>query len=161
MPHWVLIIIFSILLLPGIVGVILPVFPSIPYMFLVALIFAAIDKFDHITGLNLLLLGIIAAISLAIDYLAGLFGAKYFGATGKGVLGGVIGGFIGLLVFPPWGLIIGMALGVFLAEYLINKKAKEVNKAVAGVLIGSLTGIVINLIFSIIFLALFLIFALN
>lgn len=160
MTAW-LFIIFIILLLPGLVGVILPILPGIPYMFVVALIFAVIDKFQHLTGNNLLVLGLIAGLSLMIDYFAGLLGARFGGASRKAILFGLTGLIAGLILLPPWGGIIGLFSGVLVAEVSIGRKHLQALKAAGGSLLGTLTGIIINLILSIAFLVLFIVWAIR
>ena len=159
MPDWLILTIFIILLLSGIVGVILPMLPGIPYMFVIALIFAVIDKFQHLTGLNLLILVLIAGLSLVVDYFSGILGARFGGASKRAILFGLISLIIGLIAFPPWGGIIGLFLGVLVAEISLGQKHLQAFKAAGGSLLGALTGIIINLILSLAFLVLFIVFA--
>ncbi|MCX6811097.1 MAG: DUF456 domain-containing protein [Candidatus Berkelbacteria bacterium] len=161
MPYFVLVIIFTILLLPGIIGAILPIIPSIPWMFVVALIFGIIDRFQHLRWWELLILGILALISITADNVSGLVGAKGTGASRWGILGGFIGGLIGLFFFPPWGAIMGMILGVVILEIIYNRDNKKAVKSASGVILGNLANIVINLILCFIFIGLFLLFVLK
>jgi uncharacterized protein YqgC (DUF456 family) len=161
MPYFVLVIIFTILLLPGIIGAILPIVPSVPWMFVVALIFGIIDRFQHLHWWDLLSLGILALISFTADNISGLIGARGAGASKWGLLGGFIGGLIGLFFFPPWGAIIGMIIGVVVLEILASRDHKKVAKSASGVILGNLTNIIINLVLCFIFIGLFILFTLK
>lgn len=160
MPYFVLVIIFSILLLPGLIGAIIPIIPSVPWMFVVTLIFSFIDKFEHIHWWGLLILGLLAIISLISDNLSGLVGAKRTGASKWGLIGGLIGGLVGLFFFPPFGAILGMIIGVVIPEIIYSKNNKTALKSASGVILGNLANIIINLVLCLIFIGLFLLFAL-
>lgn len=155
------ILIFSILLillLVGFLGIFFPVLPGILFMFLVALIFAISENFNRIGVANIIIFGLITIISLTIDYLSGFFGAKFFGATRVGALGGLLGSLVGLFIFPPFGLFIGLILGVLAAEILISKKTiKHSARSAGGAILGSLTGILINVLLGLTFLTYFII----
>jgi len=161
MPHYVLVIIFSVLLLPGLIGVVIPIIPSVPWMFVVALIFGIIERFEHLHWWELLTLGLLAVISLIIDNAFGLIGAKKTGTSKWGLLGGFIGGLIGLFFFPPYGAILGMIIGVIILEMIYNKNNQQALKSASGTVLGSLTGIAFNLLLGLIFIILFILFALK
>jgi uncharacterized protein YqgC (DUF456 family) len=161
MPYFVLVIIFSILLLPGIIGVFLPFIPSVPWMFVVALIFGLIGKFSHLHWWELLILGILALISIIADNVSGLVGAHGTGASRWGLLGGFIGGLVGLFFSPPWGAIIGMIIGVVTLEIIATKNHKKAINSASGVIIGNLANIIINLFLCLLFILLFVLFALK
>lgn len=161
MPYYVLVIIFSILLLPGIIGAVIPIIPSLPWMFIVALVFGIIDKFEHLRWFELLILGLLALISIILDNISGLIGAKGTGASKWGIIGGFIGGLIGLFFFPPFGAIIGMILGVVILEIVYHKNNKKAVRSASGVILGNLANIIINLVLCFIFIGLFVLFALK
>jgi uncharacterized protein YqgC (DUF456 family) len=146
------------LLLVGLLGVFIPILPGIPFMFCAVLVYGIVDKFGHISGNELIIFGVMALISLFIDYLAGALGAKMFGASGKGTLGGIIGSIVGLILFPPLGVFIGLALGVLIAEFVFAKKnLKTSTKITTGALLGALAGIILNLIIGLTFIITFII----
>lgn len=159
--HLIYTIVFSILLLAGVASVFLLVFPSLPFMFLIALIFGFIDKFQHLTALNIIILAVIAVVSIVIDYLSGIIGAKIGGASREAIILGIVGLIIGLIIFPPFGSAIGLFLGILASEIIHIKDIKKALKSATGGLLGSLAGTAIQLILSILFLVLFIIFALK
>lgn len=154
-------IIFSLLLLPGLLGIIIPMLPGIPLMFLVALIFAISTNFKALGLWEIVILGVIAIVSIVVDYFSGILGAKYGGAKKWSLAWGFVGLIVGLFVFPPFGGIIGLFLGILLSELYFVKNQKKAFRAATGGLIGSLAGIIINLILALTFIILFVIFALS
>lgn len=161
MPNYILVIIFAILMLPGLVGVFLPVLPGVPYLFVIALIYGFIDRFSHLSWFNLLVLGLIAGASLLVDYFSGIIGAKYGGAGQKSMLFGFIGFTAGLLIYPPFGGLAGLFLGILIAELYFFKDHIKAIKAAGSGLIGVALGMVFNFLLALSILVLFLIFSLK
>lgn len=161
MNHLLLVIVFLVLMLPGLAGIFLPLVPSVPYMLLVALIFGLIDKFTHLSLGELVILGILGVASFLVDHLSGVVGAKYSGASKRSLLWGIIGAILGTVVLPPFGGIAGVFIGVLISEWSLHKDKTKAVKVAGGSLIGNITGMIVNLILAITFLALFVIFALN
>lgn len=145
-------------MLPALVGVFIPVIPGIPLMFLIALVFGFIDRFQTLSTNELSILLLIALVSVAIDYLAGFLGAKYSGASAKALSIGVLGMIIGLILFPPFGGLLGLFIGVLLTE-LRNRTSHEALRAATGSVLGSLAGILLNALLAVLFVIFFIIFA--
>lgn len=154
-------IIASLIMLTGIIGVLIPVLPGIPIMFVVALIYGFVTKFQNFASSELIILGLIALLSLAVDYSSGVIAAKYSGASKRSLFFGFVGLIVGTIVLPPFGGIIGLFIAIFLAEILTHNNKGKAYKAAKGGLLGSLTGILINLFLAILFIILFIIFALK
>ena len=85
----------------------------------------------------LIILVVLTLVSLVFDFLASMLGAKKFGATWRGVIGGVIG-----LFFNLPGIILGPFLGAMLFEMLGGQEFKKATRAGLGATIGLLLGIV-------------------
>ncbi len=160
MNHIVLTIIFVILLFPGFAGIVLP-FPALPYMFVVALIYGFIDKFQHLRPTELIILGVIMLISFINDCLSGILGAKYGGASRASLLYGGIGMILGLIIAPPFGGIPGLFAGVLIGEILMFRDHEKALKAATGSLIGTVAGMLISLVLVLVFLVLFIIFSIK
>lgn len=161
MPNYILVIIFSLLLVPGIAGVLLPVLPDLPYMFVIAFIFALVDHFNHLTILNIVILLGVTLVSLLVDYFSGILGAKYGGAGKQSMIFGLIGLILGLILFPPWGGFIGLFIGILMAELYYFKDHLRALKAATGGLIGTVIGMAFNLLLAVSFLVLFVLFAIK
>ena len=147
------------ILIVSLVGVLIPILPGIPLMFVTVLVYSFLDRFAHITTSNVVILLILMVVSLVVDYSSGLLGAKMAGASKKAILGGLIGTLIGLFFFPPLGAVWGLFVGVLMAELLQGgKNLRNAVKAATGTLLGSLAGIIANLAIGIVFVVLFSIY---
>lgn len=159
MTDLILAISFTLLLAPGLFMVFIPMMPAMSYMFLTALIFGFIDHFAHLTLYNLIPLGAILLGSVVVDYLAGILGAKYGGASKTGIKYGLIGLLVGVIIFPPFGGLAGLFGGVLMAELLSRRTKQEAIKAATGSLLGSVSGTFVNAFLAFVFFVLFIIFA--
>lgn len=130
-------------------------------MFLIALTYGFIDHFQHLSKIDLIILGLIAIVGEFLDYFSGIYGAKLGGATRDAIILGIIGLIIGLITFPPFGSVIGLFLGIFIAEIVHFRDFKKALKSAGGGLLGALTGMIIKIILAILFLVLFIVFALK
>jgi len=146
-----------VLMLIGIIGVVLPVLPGLPLMFVVALVFHFFVK-----PLSLWAIGVFAlitAISFLIDHLSGVLGSKFFGASRRSMLIGFVAMLVGLIIFPPFGAIIGLFAGIFASELISKKDERKALKAASGGLLSVVLGIILNLILAIGFFVIFLVSA--
>jgi hypothetical protein len=89
----------------------------------------------------LILMGLITAASLVIDYIAGVYGAKKLGATWRGMAGAVVGAIAGLFFSLP-GIIIGPFLGATLFELIGGYEFRKALKAGVGATLGLAAGAV-------------------
>lgn len=160
MSNLVLTIIFAVLMLPGIVLVFIPMVPSVSGMLLLAVIFALITKFSLLSGGELAILALIYIASVAVDYLSGLAGAALGGASVRSIWAGMIGMTIGIFIFPPFGVFVGLFLGVLYSEFLRKGEVRGAIRAATGSVLGSLSGMVINCILAIALIVLFILFSL-
>jgi len=161
MLNTVYIISFSVLIMLGIGTVFLVIFPFYVYLFAVVLTYGFIDKFQHLRSWELVILGVMCVLMLVVDYLAGFLGAQIAGASKKALFIGLIGLILGLIVYPPFGSIIGLFLGVLVSELLDYKKLKHALRSASGTILGTLSGVLINFALSLVFLVLFILFAAN
>src|SRR5215207_3196772 len=116
-------------MLIGLAGSVVPGLPGVPLIFLSALVYAILTDFEVVGGLVIALLGVFAAIAFVADFAATTYGARKFGASNWGTVGGAIGGIVGALagalflgIGALFGLILGTIGGVFVGEYLKRRK---------------------------------------
>jgi uncharacterized protein YqgC (DUF456 family) len=126
----------------GVVGCVMPGLPGTP------LIFAAAVAHRWLAGPGtgapwwvLLVLGVLAAISIAADFLSSYLGARTLGATRRGMIGAVVGGVVGLFLGPV-GILAGPFVGAFLLEWTGGRQWKDSAKAGAGATVGLVAGAV-------------------
>ncbi len=85
-----------LLVIFGLAGTVLPALPGVPLIFGGLLLIAYQDGFNKVGVVTLVILGILAALAFAIDYLAAIFGAKRVGASKLAIIGATVGTIVGL-----------------------------------------------------------------
>ena len=143
----VIVIVGLILLLIGFIGCFIPAVPGPPLSFLALLFLALRHDFTSPLTSNLIILMLVITIAVTVlDYIVPAAGAKKYGSSKWGILGAIAGMFIGIIYFPPFGMLIGAFLGAVSAEIIIGKPGKEAMKAGWGVFIGTMTGLILKLV---------------
>src|SRR5215218_5270263 len=118
-----------VVMVVGLFGSVLPGLPGVPLIFLSALLYAILTDFRTVGVAILVVLFIFAAIALVADFVATSYGARRFGASNWGTVGGAVGGIAGALIGllflgigSLFGLILGTIAGVFIGEYLKRER---------------------------------------
>ena len=157
MESTVIILISWLLIFVGLVGTILPGLPGIGLVFGGILLYSFFFGVQVVGMTTLILLGAVTLFSFVIDFLAGLYGAKRYGASRPGIIGSAIGGLIGLVVLNLPGLFLGVFGGAVLGEYLIAKKSwEQAFKVGGGSILGFLAGTLIKLVIGFIMVGVFI-----
>jgi uncharacterized protein len=152
-----------VLMFVGLLGSVLPGLPGVTLIFLSALVYAIITDFQTVGATVLVVLFLFAALAFVTDFVATSYGARRFGASNWGTVGGAIGGIAGALIGllflgigSLFGLILGTIAGVFLGEYLKRTRQgqqgpgstgsdwRRASHAAGGVLVGYLASAVIQ-----------------
>jgi len=152
-------VIASILLVPGIVMAAIPVLPALSYMFVIAFIYALYGGFHVLQGGELGILAVVLVVSIILDQMSGVLGAKYGGAHAKSLVWGMVGAFVGTLFFPLLGGFIGLFIAVLGSELYYKRSNQHALKAAGSALVGKVVGVLINIGLALLFTGLFLYFA--
>jgi uncharacterized protein YqgC (DUF456 family) len=128
-----------LVMLIGLAGAVLPVLPGTPLVFAAALGHKLHFGELGASWLVIILLGLLAAFSLLVDFLATTFGAKKLGATWRGMVGAGIGAVLGIF-WPLLGLLLFPLLGATLAEMIGGREWREAGKAGIGAALGVVAG---------------------
>ncbi len=147
-------VIAGVLIVVGLLGTILPVLPGLPVMFAGMLLAAGAGDFRHIGGGTLTALGALVLLSIAVDLVASLMGAKRSGASKKGMWGAGLGGFAGIFFGLP-GLVAGPFLGASLGEMAHGRAWRDASKIGLGTWLGLLLGALLKLMLAFWMLVLF------
>src|SRR5690606_7050661 len=102
----------------------------------------------------LVVLGVLVAVSIAVDLLASLLGARRAGASNKGMWGAGTGGVVGVffgLPGPPAGPRLGAAAG----EMAHGRAWRDASRIGVGTWIGLLIGAIFKVLLALAMLALF------
>ena len=141
----------------GMIGNLIPGIPGTSLIFTAGLIHQI--YFGDNGGIGwfwILALVILMAASFLIDYIATLLGAKTLGATWRGMLGALVGLILGIIMFPPFGLILGPFVGAIVFEWAFGREVREASKAGVGAVAGVILGMVGSAICGMAMLGIFL-----
>ncbi|MDR1922184.1 MAG: DUF456 domain-containing protein [Candidatus Adiutrix sp.] len=136
----VLILAFIVMLV-GLAGAILPVLPGLPIIWAAMLGYGFYSGWAHYGLPAMVITGLLVAVSVAVDQLASVIGAKKFGASRPGMIGSFAGAIVGVMFFNIIGLIAGTFLGAMVCEIIFEKRdLKAAVNSGAGALAGFMAG---------------------
>lgn len=137
------IILACICMVVGLVGCILPMLPGPPVAYLGLLLLHFTEPVQFSTTQLLVWAGLVVLVQV-IDYFVPMLGTQKLGGTKWGTWGCLFGTFLGLLVFPPWGIIVGPFAGAVIGELLGGKETQHAIRAGLGAFIGFMVGTIIK-----------------
>ena len=131
----------------GFWGLFVPVLPDLPLIWVGVLIYALGTRFADLSPTTVALLGLLSALTYAVDYLATTLGAKRYGASRAGMVGALLGGVVGMVTLPPLGFVLGAVVGALLGELAVaGRSGREALRASKGALAGLLLGLLVKLV---------------
>ena len=111
---------------------------------------------DRSLGMSALIgMLVLTLVTYAIDAAAGYLGAKRFGATKWGLIGGAAGALLGLF-FGLLGLFVGPVIGAIAGEIIGGKEVMKAGRAGWGTFLGGLAGVIAKLFVGLIMIVIFL-----
>ncbi len=129
-----------LLMAVGLVGTVLPLLPGTTIILAAAILHRIMLGPAHSIGWwTIGALSALTLLSFAVELLSGSLGAKWFGATKWGAIGGIIGGIAGLF-FGLIGVFVGPLIGVLIGELLGGKSLLPAGKSTWGTLLGTTAG---------------------
>lgn len=138
---WILAVALMVL---GVAGVVLPALPGIAFVYGGIVLGAWIGGFREVGVGTLIVLGVLAAIGMIVDYVATTIAAQRAGASKHGLVGAALGtmagvftGLVGLVFMPLAGAAIG--------EYLARRDALRAGKVGLATWLGLVAGAVAKL----------------
>lgn len=144
-----------ILMLFGLIGSVLPVIPGIPIIWAAAFLYGLLTGFEQIGFNYLFIFGLLTLLSLILDWIAGLYGAKKMGASKWGIVGAFVGMIVGLFVGALPGMIIGPFVGAVAFELIAGKASVAALKAGFGTFIGFVAGVIVKLVLAAVMIGVF------
>jgi uncharacterized protein len=127
----------------GIAGVVLPAIPGAILLVAGAVLVAWAGHFERVSAWTVAACTVLGLLIWAVDFAAGLLGARAFGASKWAVIGAGVGTVVGLFLGLP-GVLLGPAVGAILFEYLRNPELGRAAKAGVGTFIGFVLGSVVK-----------------
>ncbi len=142
------------LVLVGFIGIVLPALPGHILIFAGLLLAAWADHFTRVGQWTLGVIGLIAATSYVVDFLAAAIGVKRLGASRRAMTGAALGTLAGLLFGLP-GVIIGPFVGALVGELTVHRDWKRVGRAGLAAWIGFVIGIAIKVALAFVMVGIF------
>jgi hypothetical protein len=149
---WVLAV---ILVFVGLAGILLPALPGTILIFAGLLLAASADGFTRVGAGTLVLLGVIAAASYGVDFVAAALGVKRLGASPRAMAGAAMGTFLGLFLGLP-GLIVGPFAGAVVGELTVHRDFARAGRAGVAAWIGFVIGTAVKVALAFSMVAIFL-----
>ncbi len=137
--HTAWFILILVIMLLGLCGTIIPLLPDTPLIVVGAIVHHFAFAPGGASWTTILVLTGLMIVSLALDFVSGSMGAKYFGATRWGAIGGILGAVVGLF-YGPVGLLAGPLAGVLIGELLGGRGLLPAGRSAWGTFLGSVAG---------------------
>ena len=138
----------------GIMGCIVPGIPG-PLVSYASLFLFFLLPGQEMGWVGLVIWGLFAAITTALDLVVPVLGAKRFGSSREGIIGGTIGIIVGLFFFPPLGIILGPLIGTIAGDMIAGGNFSKALNSGIGSLLGFVVGTSIKLVYCIAILIFF------
>lgn len=138
---WVLV---AALMTAGVVGTVLPIIPGAMLIFAGAVLGAWIDDWSRVSAWTLGVIGLLALISIACDFVAGSLGAKRLGASPLAVSGAAIGTVVGVFT-GLWGVLVMPFIGAAIGEFIAMRNLQRAGRVGIATGVGLLVGVVVKL----------------
>jgi uncharacterized protein YqgC (DUF456 family) len=127
------------LMLGGLIGLVAPALPGGPLLFAGVLVAAWAEGFAYIGWGTLTVLGLLAVLTILVDFIAGALGAKRYGASARSITGATIGGVVGLF-FGLVGVVLGPFVGAVIGELSARRGVGAASRAGVGATLGFILG---------------------
>lgn len=144
----------AILITVGFAGLILPMLPGIPLVFAGLVLLAWADDFAYVGWGTLAVLGLLALLSYAVDFLASALGAKRFGASPRAIVGAALGAVVGLFFGLP-GIVLGPFVGALIAEFSQRASVGAATRAGVGAVLGLVFGALLKVALAFVMIGVF------
>jgi uncharacterized protein len=111
----------GVMILVGVLGIVLPALPGVPLVFAGMWLAAWAGDYQQVGATTVAILAVLAVLSLGIDILGTLLGAKRVGASRMALVGAAVGTVAGLF-FGIVGIFVGPFVGALAGEFLHGRK---------------------------------------
>ncbi len=149
-----------LLMLIGLIGTVVPLLPGSVIILAAAVLHYLMLGAEHSAGwFTLIGLTVLMLLSQALDIVSGSIGAKWFGATRWGAIGGILGGVVGIF-FGIIGIFVGPIVGVLVGELLGGKGILPAGRSTWGTLLGTTAGMIGKFVIGVVMIVWFLVAAL-
>ncbi len=144
------------LMLVGLAGTVLPALPGTVLVLAGIVVGAWIDDFSRVSVGTVAACAVLAVLAWLLEYVAGLLGAKRYGASRQALIGAVLGtvaglfmGLVGVLFMP----LVGAAVG----EFIARRHAPQALRVGVATWVGTLLGMLAKVVLSLMMVGLFVV----
>ena len=137
-------IIAVILVAAGLAGLVLPGLPGAAVLYAGLVLAAWIEDFAFARGGTLAILAVLALLTHVVDFVAGILGAKHFGASRRAMAGAMLGAILGIFFGLP-GLLLGPFIGAAIGELSAQRSLGAAGRAGVGATLGLVLGVAAKL----------------
>ncbi len=149
-------ILAALLIVVGLVGTVLPALPGTLFVLAGIVLGAWIDDFVRVSVTTVVIVTVIALLAWALDYAAGLLGARRVGASREALIGAALGtvagllmGLVGVLFMP----LVGAAIG----EYIARRDERHALRVGAATWVGIVLGLIAKVVLAFVMVGIFLV----
>jgi uncharacterized protein YqgC (DUF456 family) len=139
MPEWLDVSIFGLTLLVmlvGLAGLVVPVFPGIVVIWLAALGYGLVAGFGRLGAVLFAIISLLMLMGILADNLLMGARARQSGASWWSIGGALLAGVVGTILFPPIGGLIGALAALLLIEYARAGDWQQALEASKGLALG-------------------------
>ena len=133
-------ILAAVLTVTGLAGLLLPIVPGAPVLFLGLLCGAWAEDFEYIGLWTLLILAVLTSLTYLVEFAASVLGVKKYGGSNRAVIGAAVGGVAGLFFGIP-GILFGPFAGAVIGELSLQRTMDEAGRAGFGTVVGLAVGL--------------------
>jgi hypothetical protein len=130
-------------LVAGIAGVVLPAIPGSVLLIAGAVFVGWAEGFTRVSGWTVAACVVIGVGIWVVDFVAGILGARAFGASKWAIIGAGLGLLVGMFLGLP-GIVLGPAVGAIVLEYARDPNFERALKAGTGAFLGFVLGSVVK-----------------
>ncbi|MFR9619670.1 MAG: DUF456 domain-containing protein [Rikenellaceae bacterium] len=105
----------------GVLGALLPILPG-PIISVVGLTLGYFLPVDVVSTRELIIWIAVCIVVSVVDYFLPIYMTKRLGGSKSGMVGATIGMVVGLIAFPPFGIVVGPFIGAVMGEISHNRE---------------------------------------
>ena len=145
----------AILTFTGLAGLLLPLVPGAPLLFLGLLLGAWAEGFRYVGLWTLLALAGMATLTYVVEFASSILGVKKYGGSRRAMVGAAVGGIVGIFLGIP-GILLGPFVGAVIGELSLQRSLDEASRAGFGTVVGLAIGVAGKLAIGIAMIGIFL-----
>ncbi len=136
---WLMLMGISLLLM-----LLIPVLPGQFIVWLLAMLYGVLVGWDKLGIWIAVILTLLMVVAGVVDAVAGWWGARRGGASGRAIAVGLGLGLVGMIFLNALGALLGILLGIGGVEYFYHRNWRDALRAVGGYLSGLLVSLVVR-----------------